>query len=73
MRPDFIPLPFDIDEIFEIDEKRFVVLDYRRASNWTDWGAWMLIQDESGKQFSVPLLHVLTQRQMGKAQYRGKR
>jgi hypothetical protein len=37
MKSDFIPLPFDIDEIFEIDEKRFVVLDYRRASNWTDW------------------------------------
>ena len=73
MRGDFIPLPFDIDEIFEIDGKRFVVLDYVRASNWKDWGAWMLIQDEQGKSYNVPLLHVLTQRQMGKAQYRGKR
>lgn len=68
-----IPVPFAPNEVFAINGKKFLVLDYWRPVSWSQWSAWYLIEDEHGKQYEVPYFHILIQKERGNAKYVGTR
>jgi hypothetical protein len=68
-----IPVPFSPNEVFAINGKKFLVLDYWRPVSWSQWSAWYLIQDEGGRNYEVPYFHILIQKERGNAKYVGTR